>query len=273
MEKIFSYQNKNFSVMGDSISTLLGCNPPDYEVFYKWDECFKANVFSSSDTWWGMVMEALGGFRLINNSFSGTLVCKEDACKIESYGCSDERTSGLGTEEESPDVIMILMGLNDFGKGMQIFPDSNKKAASCRSQLLAYPSFACIQTMQNGEVDSSNFPWYKKDLTVFSVAYDTMLKKIKSNYPEAEIWCLTLPYGYRKNAPDQKPPLVHYGHHISEYCEAIRICAAENGCKLLDIFHPEAPYDTIDDHHPNLDGMKTIAKDVLYALERLETHK
>ena len=238
MEKIFSYQNKNFSVMGDSISTLLGCNPPDYEVFYKWDECSKANVFSSGDTWWGMVMEALGGFRLINNSFSGTLVCKEKSCEIGSYGCSDERTSALGTEEESPDVIMILMGLNDFGKGMQIFPDSNQK-----------------------------------DLRVFSVAYDTMLKKIKRNYPEAEIWCLTLPYGYRKKAPDQKPPLVHYGHHLSEYCEAIRICAAENGCKLLDIFHPEAPYDTIDDHHPNLDGMKAIAKDVLYALERLETQK
>ena len=33
---------------------------------------------------------------------------------------------------------------------------------NAHSKLLAYPSFACIQIMQNGEVDLSNFLWYKK---------------------------------------------------------------------------------------------------------------
>ncbi|MBR5188025.1 MAG: SGNH/GDSL hydrolase family protein [Clostridia bacterium] len=304
MGKMISYENKNFSIMGDSISTLLGCNPDGYEVFYTWDNCVLANVFSSADTWWGRVIEKLGGFRLINNSFSGSMVCKDFSCEIESYGCSDERTSNLGTEEENPDVIMILMGLNDFGMGMKLYPD---QAGNARKKLLAYQSFSCSPTMQNGEVDSSNFPCDESgnarkklfayqsfscsptmqngevnpsnfpcdesgnDFSVFSVAYDTMLKKIKKNYPKAEIWCLTLPYGYRKTEPDQRPSLVRHGHHLSEYCDVIRACAKENGCVLLDIFHPEAPYDTIDDYHPNLDGMKTIADDVLLALERWES--
>ena len=302
MGKMISYENKNFSIVGDSISTLWGCNPNGYEVFYTWDNCVLANVFSSADTWWGRVIEKLGGFRLINNSFSGSMVCKDFSCEIESYGCSDERTSNLGTEEENPDVVMILMGLNDFGMGMKLYPAGNARkkllayqsfscsptmqngevdpsnfpcdeAGNARKKLLAYQSFSCSPTMQNGEVDSSNFPCDEagNDFSVFSVAYDTMLKKIKKNYPKAEIWCLTLPCGYRKNEPDQRPSLVRHGHHLSEYCDVIRACAKENGCVLLDIFHPEAPYDTIDDYHPNLDGMKTIADDVLLALERWES--
>ena len=235
MGKILSYENKNFSIMGDSISTLWGCNPSGYEVFYRWEECEAANVFSSADTWWGKVIEALGGYLLVNNSFSGSMVCKDIFCDFESYGCSDERTGNLGTYEENPDVIMILLGLNDFGGGMKLMPN---------------------------EVGN--------DLSVFSVAYDTMLKKIKRNYPEAEIWCMTLPYGYESKNPSERKPLVRRGHHLSEYCDIIRQCAAENACKLLDIFHPEAPYDTIDGYHPNLDGMNTIASDVLSEIERLE---
>ena len=38
----------------------------------------------------------------------------------------------------------------------------NKKVGNAHSKLLAYRSFSCIQTMQNGEVDLSNFLWYKK---------------------------------------------------------------------------------------------------------------
>ena len=97
MPEILSYQNKFFSVLGDSISTLEGRNPPEYSVFYDWDHCCMANVFSIGDTWWGQVIEALGGFFLQNNSFSGSRVSKAHDCEIESYGCSDSRTASLGT--------------------------------------------------------------------------------------------------------------------------------------------------------------------------------
>jgi len=230
---MISYDQKFFSVLGDSVSTLAGRNPEGYQVFYHWDNCCAANVFSIGDTWWGQVIEALGGFLLINNSFSGSCVCKTPDCEIESYACSDERTGGLGTDEYDPDVIMILMGLNDFGSDVRIYPTET----------------------ENG-------------ISVFSVAYDTMLKKIKSNYPKAEIWCLTLPYGYESTAPDERKPLVRHGHHLREFCKAIRECADANGCVTLDVFRPDAPYDTIDGYHPNNSGMKTISATVLSEIQK-----
>ncbi len=234
MPKILSYENKFFSVLGDSVSTLEGRNPPEYSVFYDWDRCCMANVFSIGDTWWGQVIEALGGFLLQNNSFSGSRVTQDPECEIESYACSDERTGGLGTDEYAPDVVMILMGLNDFGAGATIYPTEK----------------------ENG-------------IAVFSVAYDTMLKKIKCNYPEAEIWCLTLPYGYESIAPNERKPLIRHGKHLSEFCEAIRACAEANGCKTVDIFRPEEPYDTIDGYHPNAEGMKTISDAVLSEIQKV----
>ena len=228
-----SYENKFFSVLGDSISTLMGRNPEDYAVYYDWDHCCMADIFSIGDTWWGQVIEALGGFILQNNSFSGSRVSKAHDCFTESYACSDERTGRLGTDEYSPDVIMILMGLNDFGAGAQLKPTDEKN-----------------------------------DISVFSVAYDTMLKKLKRNYPESEIWCLTLPYGYESKAPNERKPLVRWGRHISEFCEVIRECAQANGALTLDIFRPDEPYDTIDGYHPNNEGMKTISSTVLSEIQK-----
>ncbi|MBQ3489083.1 MAG: hypothetical protein IJA86_00650 [Clostridia bacterium] len=263
-----SYQNKFFSVLGDSLSTLAGCNPPDYAVFYTWENCCAANVFSVADTWWGKVIEELGGFLLVNNSYSGSLVCKHPACEIESYGCSDTRTGALGTSDIAPDVVMILMGLNDFGAGMPIRPAENKKVGNAHSKLLAYRRFSCSSATQTARSVLRNFLWHKKDLSVFSEAYGTMLKKIKKNYPETEIWCLTLPCGYRRAEPLQRPPLVRAGGNLGDYCKAIRKCAEENGCFSLDIFCPEEPYDSLDGYHPNADGMQTIANAVLQAAER-----
>jgi hypothetical protein len=34
----------------------------------------------------------------------------------------------------------------------------DKKSGNARRKLLAYPSFACVQTMQNGKVDFVQFP-------------------------------------------------------------------------------------------------------------------
>ena len=223
-----TYKNRVFSLLGDSISTLEGYNPPECAVFYDWQNRCLSDVLAPSDTWWGRVIDTLGGDLLVNNSWSGSLVCKHPDCEIESYGCSDARTSALGIGNKTPDVIMILMGLNDFGYGMRI-----------------------EQTDDTG------------DLSVFGVAYDSMLKKLKTNYPEAEIWCLTLPVGYLSRQPDFVPILKRSGGTLSDYCRVIEKCAERNGCKTIGIYEPENPYDTVDGYHPTASGMKTIADAVL----------
>lgn len=213
------YEGKFFSLLGDSISTLAGYNPPECAVFYDWQNKRQAEIRGPEDTWWGYVLEALGGQLLVNHSWSGSLVSKHAQCQIESYGCSDSRTAALEAEGQVPDVILILMGLNDFGWG--VGPEA------------------------------------------FAVAYETMLLKLRCRYPQAEIWCMTLPISRWSKNPDFVAPTCRAGWRLQNYNSAIRICAEAQACRVLDVFCPDKPYDTIDGYHPNAQGMQTLARSVL----------
>lgn len=232
MQKI--YQGKLFSIMGDSVSTLDGYNGPLNAVFYEGEKKFRANVFLPEDTWWGQVIAALGGELLVNESFSGSTVIKPRTAEITFCACGDRRIRGLGRAGAEPDVIIVAMGINDWGCGARPVPNEYSSAG---------------------------------DLSVFSVAYGTMLDKMKQNYPAAEIWCCTLPVSTFGEIPDFTFPYYYNGRHIDTYSEVIRALAPEKGCRLLDLYRIAEPYDTIDGFHPNAEGMKTLSAAVLRALE------
>lgn len=120
------YEGRYFSILGDSISTLDGYNPPQCGVFYDWGRKLEAGIYTPQDTWWGQVIDALGGHLLINHAFSGSTVCKRGDTSIASYGCSQERTGALGIGSLAPDVVLIFMGINDWGWGipLQTFAES-----------------------------------------------------------------------------------------------------------------------------------------------------
>jgi hypothetical protein len=92
---------------------------------------------------------------------------------------------------------------------------------------------------------------------VFNNAYSAMLKKIKLNYPEAEIWCVTL-------CRDD----VNGGNSVDictdGFSQIISDCAEKCGCKLIDL-NKYAPYDTYDlsKLHPSAQGMRDISSAVL----------
>lgn len=52
-EREEKYQDKLFSFLGDSITTLDGFNPPGYSVFYDKSTCLRAGIGGVTDTWWG----------------------------------------------------------------------------------------------------------------------------------------------------------------------------------------------------------------------------
>ncbi len=237
MSAVNTYQNKFFSILGDSISTLEGYNPPNCGVFYDWVNKYKSGVFTPDDTWWGQVVQRLGGRILVNNSYSGSCVCKLPAMEIESYGCSDKRTSALGMGPLNPGVIIIFLGTNDWGKGLPVFPTE-----------------------------------FRSGLSVFATAYEAMLTKIKTNYPNAEIWCLTLPCSYPSQNPNRPFPTHFGGRDIADYCTAIRECATRAGCKVVDIYKPQSPFEAFDEFHPSADGMKTISELILAELESAYDH-
>ena len=102
---------RSFSILGDSISTFDGCNPDGFAVYYQGERCEQTSVTSSADTWWSQVIERLGGRLLANSSFSGSLV---EGAGFPA-GNSQERIDALAEDGVQPDVVIVFMGINDYG--------------------------------------------------------------------------------------------------------------------------------------------------------------
>lgn len=234
------YYKKQFSVLGDSISTLDGYNPNGYKVFYENDNCVKSGVTAPQNTWWDKVIGYFGGELLVNNSWSGSRVTKLPGREqLFPSGCSDERTAALHINDVYPDVILVYLGTNDWAFGAETGEETRYL-----------------------HVDSNE---------LFSEAYDSMLRKIKSNYPNTEIWCCTLCETYMSSRPDFTFPHKYGGTHIEVYNESIRNIVKCNGCRLIDLYQYKMPYDSIDGSHPTATGMRTIATMMVRTMSEPET--
>lgn len=232
------YYGKQFSILGDSISTLDGYNPQGYKVFYYGDNCKKSNIEEYKDTWWGEVLEFFGGELLVNNSWSGSRVTKlPNQEELFPSGCSNERTATLHINDVTPDVILVYMGTNDWANGVEIRDINWLGTVSL--------------------IDDESF---------FYDAYKQMLIKLKMNYPKSEIWCCTLSETYVSSCNYFDFPYEYCGTHIEEYNEIIRMVTKQQECKLIDIYNMKMPYNSIDGIHPNKQGMKNIATSVCYAM-------
>ncbi len=223
------YKNKQFSVLGDSISTLAGYNPRGYAVFYDGETCEKSSVKEMKDTWWGKVIDFFGGELLVNNSWSGSRVTQLPFQEERLFpsGCSEERTNNLHVGTLKPDVIIVYLGTNDWANNVPLI----------NLECVRLPAETCT----------------------FEDAYNYMLFKLRNNYPNAEIWCCTLCETFMSNRPDFRFSYKYAGTHIEAYNDIIRKSVSRNRCKLLDLYSYKIPYDSVDGTHPNFDGMNTLA--------------
>lgn len=217
------YFGKQFSVLGDSISTLEGYNPRGYQLFYQGDACQKTGVREMQDSWWGKVISFFGGELLVNNAWSGSRVTLLRA-EAESFpsAVSPRRTGALHIGNVKPDVILVYMGINDWANGVPV-------------------------SAPEGED------------TDFRAAYGHMLSALKENYPNAEVWCCTLAESYMASNPAFKFPSAYGGTELQVYNQAIRDAAAIFGCKLLELNGYQLPYDAVDGTHPTVTGMELLA--------------
>lgn len=227
-----SFFGKQFSIIGDSISTLQGYLPPFCKAFYMHNpHAIRSGISRPRDTWWAPVLQHFGGTLCVNNSYSGSLVCGYAfPAATHSLRCGElHATAGsysyrfdasgnkriLCACDTKPDVILVALGTNDW-----IF----------RSP---------IGTME-------------KDKTYFDYAYGHLLRKLQRNYPDARIFCATL---------FQRPDAVQYPlHHISDYNQVIRHMAAAHHCGLVELANLEEVPETIDGIHPTYQGMHTLSK-------------
>lgn len=224
------YYGKQFSIIGDSISTFEGYNPKGYKVFYDESTGLRAGVLSAEDTWWDKVISFFGGELLVNNAWSGsrvTMLPKKNIDELFPSACSPERISNLHQGDVMPDVIVVNMGVNDWANGVGTWCDD-------------------LCSINEG-------------YAAFDGAYSDMLQKIKKNYPDSEIWCCTLCETYIPNKPSFKFPHKYAGIHIEEYNQSIYKLAQENQCRVVDLYKYHVPYASMDGTHPTEEGMSTIA--------------
>lgn len=195
-------------------------------MYYRDDRLYDNELESVNDTWWKQVIDGVGGELCVNNSFSGSLVAGE----FESSACSIVRCSELHSEN-TPDIILIYMGTNDRGYGIDIGLDN------------------------------------PHDNQKFYGAYRTMLKQIKSNYPSAKIVCATLLMGRLKDTVELTYD--RFMRADSRYNDAIRLAVKEEGCLLADLAQSGERYETLDYCHPTKNGHKLMAKLWLESLASL----
>ena len=221
---------KQVSIIGDSISTYYGFVPDGYKVYYNEEIALENQLTSVDDTWWRIVCKHLGAEICVNNSYSGSRVSGNG------FPCasSDDRTSSLHTEGATPDLILLYIGTNDFGRG--------------------------IGVKEN--------PFFYKE-AIFYDAYKEMLQKIISNYPNSKIVCATLMKSSVKDNPQWEYPRSKTGISLEEYNEAIREIANNVGVLVADLEALNTPYETLDTLHPTKEGHKTIANAWITQLNKM----
>lgn len=97
-----------FSILGDSISTFSGYNPPENEVFYPKEGC---DVLTKEHTWWHLLQEEMALTLLMNESYSGSRISVTGARPSSSSFLSKTRQERLKGE-----IIIVFGGTNDFGQ-------------------------------------------------------------------------------------------------------------------------------------------------------------
>ncbi len=221
---------KLVSILGDSISTFEGFNPPGYAVYYDKELQALNGLESVYDTWWAKVNRALQAHLCVNNSYSGSCVSGDRF----PAGCSDERIDHLSPSGYDPDIILIYLGFNDFGYGVRLENRTHR------------------------------------DPLCFSDAYDLMLKKIKQKYPSSVIVCGTLMRTAVRDRDRWTFPEYYFDIPFGSYNEVIRKVCGENSCYLADIGTPDARYETLDGAHPTARGHQAIAEAWIRSLKESE---
>lgn len=212
------------SIVGDSISTYAGYNPEGYAVFYDKEMQERNFLNSVYDTWWAKVNQALDAYLCVNNSYSGSRV---SGAGFPAASC-EERLKNLQTNMYQPDIILIYIGFNDFGHGVKVVRKGIK-------------------------------PPGRKDIQIFSDAYEHMLVRIRRLHPKATIVCGTLLRTKIRNHDEWIFPESYAGVNFEDYNVAIRKICKKQKCCLADIASLNIPYETLDGSHPTNNGHVTIA--------------
>lgn len=237
------------SLLGDSISAYTGTVPTGNDIYYTGSN---SGVTSASQMWWSVLCSETGMTPLVIDGYSGSAVTQlEDSSHVNKVPMSsDTRCGRLHSGSNTPDIILIAGGVNDY-----------TYAQSAQSEPL--------------EWDGTTTPVLGDS---FTEAYACMIKKLQTNYPNALVVPLTTWFTVR--GTDNGYTLTHtVGNNVytqADYNDAIK--------KVSDIMHvpcievdniginKENMYPTfaVDSStiptHPNAEGQKLMGEHIATVL-------
>lgn len=243
--KIAGYKTKTedstggtyISFLGDSISTYAGwSNNAKYNSTISSNAVWFPNSnYTGADmtvekTWWHRTFTEVDYTLCVNNSWSGSVVNTSQTYNVRAKNLHNE--SG-----QAPDVVVILMGVNDYAAGMAV-----------------------------GNYDGTLAPPLSP--ANFSEAYGRTVANILDAYDGVEIYCCTF-------LPDRKRfsgSTNQNGTDEGAYNASIKKIAENMGVNLIDLYEDSgitpqtiSAY-TVDGLHPNAAGMQLMSKTVVETL-------
>ena len=108
-------KGKKLSILGDSISTYKGISNDEKanSTIYS-NPYYYGGAFPVERTYWGIILRELEWTLCVNNSWSGGNLSGRD---LEFSGVN--RANNLSRDDgEMPDIIIVFMGMNDLGRGV-----------------------------------------------------------------------------------------------------------------------------------------------------------
>lgn len=254
------FEGKCVSLLADSITTFAEADgtrwiPDGYKCWYGPGTAVNqegGNTHSASGineidkTWWKQVLNTMGMSLCVNAAWSGSRVSGNSADTSGSIGCGDGRIAALTVKEgvksempvgTKPDIIIIFIGINDFG----------------------------LSNVPVGTWDMKSLPAEGAQST-FDTAYALCVKKAMTAYPDAEVYCCTLlettsSYDKASGWPTNN----NAGATLQDYNNKIREIAHLMGANIIDLHGCGLNYFNcnslcMDRIHPNVNGAKLMAR-------------
>ena len=235
---------KYISVLGASTSTFDGfSNASKYHSTLSGNMPYYPRDYLNDvrDTWWLRTIDELGLRLCVNNSWSGSCVTTT-VDGADKAGCM-KRAAALHNDNLGidPDIIVLIIGGNDALRGYEI------------------GSYNGVDDIYDPSTKT-----YIGDCTMFGQAYATMVHKVKSRYPEADIYvCSMLHWKPKKHDKD-----------LMGYNDIIQRIANEFQVNYVDFYgktdiSPETAHKYLheDGVHPNKYGFEQMSKCIVDVLK------
>ena len=173
-------KGKNISILGDSISTYRGAsNDASSNATIASNPYFYMEPFPIEATYWMRLIESLDMNLCVNNSWSGG-----NLSGINDSNSGVNRAKHLSRENgENPNLIIVFMGLNDLGRGVDAFMFASDYERTLDIIKSTYPDASvCCVNLPDRDIR------LKKRAELFNNLIDEAVSKAGDNFFVADIF-------------------------------------------------------------------------------------